>query len=114
MKWSDLAKFQRMSTTIPSKAVSYVIRTQLLNRIRSSLGIDALDLNANLFGPEKSTQITVGKYFTRNIYGSYTRDIFAENPDQFLLKYIMRRGSIILQRNEEGNIWGGFEVNIKR
>jgi autotransporter translocation and assembly factor TamB len=114
MKWSDLAKFQRMSTTIPSKAVSYVIRTQLLNRIRNSLGIDALDLNANLFGAEKTTQITVGKYFTKNIYGSYTRDIFATNPDQFLLKYIMRRGNIILQRNEEGNIWGGFEVNIKR
>ncbi len=114
MKWTDLAKFQRMSTTIPSKAVSYVIRTQLLNRIRNSLGIDALDLNANLFGAEKSTQITVGKYFTKNIYGSYTRDIFAENPDQFLLKYIMRKGNIILQRNEEGNIWGGFEVNIKR
>lgn len=114
MKWTDLAKFQRMSTTIPSKAVSYVIRTQLLNRIRNSLGIDALDLNANLFGAEKSTQITVGKYFTKNIYGSYTRDIFAENPDQFLLKYIMRRGNIILQRNEEGNIWGGFEVNIKK
>lgn len=114
MKWSDLAKFQRMSTTIPSKAVFYVIRTQLLNRIRNSLGIDALDLNANLFGAEKTTQITVGKYFTKNIYGSYTRDIFAENPDQFMLKYIMRRGNIILQRNEEGNIWGGFELNIKR
>ena len=114
MTWSELASFQRMSKTLPSKAVSFFLRTQLLNRIQSSLGIDALDLNANLFGEEKSTQITVGKYFTKNLYGSYTHDILSEYPDQFLLKYILKHGDIIIQRDEYGRYWGGFEITISR
>ena len=114
MTWSELASFQRMSKTLPSKAVSFFLRTQLLNRIQSSLGIDALDLNANLFGEEKSTQITVGKYFTKNLYGSYTHDILSEYPDQFLLKYILKRGDILIQRDEYGRYWGGFEITISR
>ena len=114
MTWSELASFQRMSKTIPSKAVSFFLRTQLLDRIQSSLGIDALDLNANLFGEKKSTQITVGKYFTKNVYGSYTHDILSEFPDQFQLKYIMKKGNILFERDERGSLWGGFEVVIRR
>jgi len=114
MTWSELASFQRMSKTIPSKAASFFLRTQLLNRIQSSLGIDALDLNANLFGEKKSTQITVGKYFTKNVYGSYTHDILSEFPDQFQLKYITKKGNVLFERDEKGSLWGGFEFVIRR
>ncbi len=114
MTWKQIASFQKMSSALPSKAITYLIRTQLLNRIQSTVGIDALDLQANLFGKEKSTKITVGKYITRNIYASYSKDILAQSPDQFKVQYLIKKyGSFITERDEQGRYWAGIELKLK-
>ena len=114
MTWKQIASFQKMSSALPSKAITYLIRTQLLNRIQSTVGIDALDLQANLFGKEKSTKITVGKYITKNIYASYSKDILAQSPDQFKVQYFIKKyGSFTTERDEQGRYWSGIEIKLK-
>jgi len=114
MTWEQIASFQKMSSALPSKAITYFIRTQLLNRIQSTMGIDALDLQANLFGETKSTKITVGKYITKNIYTSYSKDILAQSPDQFKVQYFIKKyGSFTAERDEQGRYWSGIEFRLK-
>jgi len=113
MTWEQIASFQRMSSTLPSKALTYLIRTQLLNRIQSTVGIDALDLQANLFGEQKSTKITVGKYITKNLYAAYSKDILTPSPNQFKLQYFIKKaGAFTAERDEFGRYWAGVEIKF--
>ncbi len=114
MKWEELASMERAGKTLLTKAGMIAVRTMVLSKIQKIGIIDNIDLEANLFGEEKSTKITIGKRLFGNVYATYTKDILAKTPDQFKIQWNIRRNFMLLgERDEDGNYFGGVEWRIR-
>jgi|GEM_PF-3802843 len=101
-------------SNLSDRAASYWIRQTLLHELQSSLGIDAIDLETKLLGPQKTAKLTVGKYISKDLYLGVTHDIFATSKDEFEIEYkILKRSYIVGKRNEEGNYNLGIKFKFK-
>ncbi len=110
----DLASFEKMGAVLPEKAVSFYLRTQVLKRLESAVGLDAVDLDASVLGEEKTARLTVGKYIGSNLYLKYTHDFFSFENDEFLVRYYLGKlGSFVFERDERGDIGAGFELRFQ-
>ena len=109
----DITSLSNVST-LSNKAASYWIRQTMLREFQSTLGVDAIDLETKLLGPEKSAKLTVGKYISKDLYLGVTHDIFATSKDEFEIEYKVWKGSYIIgERNEEGRYNLGVKFKFK-
>jgi len=100
--------------SLSDRAASYWIRQTLLREFQSSLGIDAIDLETKLIGPQKTAKLTVGKYVSKDLYLGVTHDIFAASKDELEIEYKIWKGSYIVgQRNEDGNYNLGIKFKFR-
>jgi hypothetical protein len=99
---------------LSNKAATFWIRQTLLQEFQSTLGIDAIDLETKLLGPQKTAKLTIGKYISKDLYLGATHDIFATSKDEFEIEYKIWKGSYIIgERNEEGRYNLGIRFKFK-
>ncbi|MCK4353187.1 translocation/assembly module TamB domain-containing protein [candidate division WOR-3 bacterium] len=98
------------------RVLSYFLRTKMLNVLRAQMGIDALRLETELelLGKEKSARFNIGKYILKDLYISYTQDLFSASKYEFKAKYSpWKYGSLIGERTEEGEFKTGLELKVR-
>jgi translocation and assembly module TamB len=111
---SGLGSLQQLTPTIPSRALDYFIRTALLSSIEKTIGVDALYLQTDVLGEKRKAKVTVGKYISKDLYVSYTRDLFATSREAFRTEYrLSPRSRIVGERTEEGKSNVNFEVEFR-
>ena len=116
MAWSDIGSEERM-TILREQAAGRVLdlaASQLTGEIRKAVGLDAFRIRVRPVGEEAGAKLTVGKYISRDLYVSYTSELFATAKDQFRVEYFVgRRGSILTERNEEGRYFIGLNYKVR-
>ncbi|MDY6788150.1 MAG: translocation/assembly module TamB domain-containing protein [candidate division WOR-3 bacterium] len=104
----------KISKTLPEKALQVYLRSNYLNAVSSSIGLDQLNIETNLLSDEKSAKLSVGKYISRDLFISYTHDIFSFARDMFQIEYnITENSQIITERDNEGNVNAGFQFKFR-
>ncbi len=111
---ASLREVGTLSKALPEKALQMYIRSNYLTALSSSIGLDQLSLETSLLSDEKSAKLSIGKYISRNLFISYTHDIFSFAGDLFKIEYSIGRNSqIITERDEEGKINAGFQFKLR-
>ncbi|MEO0234054.1 MAG: translocation/assembly module TamB domain-containing protein [candidate division WOR-3 bacterium] len=111
---NNITNFSDFTRTLPEKALQIYLRNRYLNLISSSIGVDQLDFNTTLLEKEKSAKLSVGKYIGKNLYLSYTHDIFSFSKDQFKIEYRFgKNSSFITERDEQGNFNSGIKFILR-
>jgi autotransporter translocation and assembly factor TamB len=84
-----------------------------MRELEKTARLDELRFKTELFGPERSARLTVGKYVRKGVYVSYSHDLFAGAKDEYKVEYYLWKGSSIVgSRDEDGryNLGVGFKV----
>lgn len=111
---SALREVSTLSRALPEKALQMYIRSNYLTALSSSIGLDQLSLETSLLSEEKTAKLSIGKYINRNLFVSYTHDMFTFEKDMFKIEYSVGRNSqIVTERDEEGNINAGFQFKLR-
>lgn len=111
---SSLSDIDQVSKQLPEKALQIYLRNKYLSYISSSIGVDQLDIETNLLSDERSAKLSVGKYIGRNIFVSYTHDIFSFSRDMFKIEYnFMTNTDIVTERDEQGNFNTGVQFKYR-
>jgi len=111
---SSLSDIDQVSKQLPEKAIQIYLRNKYLSYISSSIGVDQLDIETNLLSDDKSAKLSVGKYIGRNIFVSYTHDIFSFSRDMFKIEYnFMKNTDIVTERDEQGNFNTGIQFKYR-
>lgn len=116
MTWSELSSEARMDILREQAAgrVLDLAASQLTQEIRQAVGLDALRVRVKPIGEETGAKLTVGKYISRDLYVSYTSELFSTEKDQFRVEYFVgRRGSVVAERNEKGRYFIGFNYKFR-
>ncbi|MFO8062884.1 MAG: translocation/assembly module TamB domain-containing protein [bacterium] len=104
----------KISRALPEKALQVYLRSNYLNAVSSSIGLDQLNIETSLLSDEKSAKLSVGKYISRDLFISYTHDIFSFARDMFQIEYnITENSQIITERDDEGNVNAGFQFKFR-
>lgn len=95
--------------------VSHYFRLKVLRQLQKTMAIDAIDVKTELLGEEeKKAELTVGKYISRDLYLSYTQDLFATSKNQFRAEYYLwRGGAIVAERDEEDKYNLGVQLKFR-
>lgn len=117
MTFSQKESFQSLRYTIPDRAMSYLLRTKILNEIENSIGLDALDIKPRLFSKEegKEMRLTVGKYISKDLFVIYSHDLFSGyNKDEFKAEYRLWEDCFIVgERTEDDEYNVGLELKFR-
>ncbi len=116
MKAGDLSKLQKSqyAQTVGLKAVSsLILRKIALDDLKSQMGVDVLRLEAELFGDEKTARFNVGKYVLKDLYISYTNDLFSPSKHNFKAEYSpWKYSSLVGEATDEG-VKTGVQFKIR-
>ena len=109
-----LREIGALSRSLPEKALQMYLRNNYLRALSSSIGLDELSIETSLLSKEKTAKLSIGKYLYKDLYISYTHDIFTFAKDLFKIEYSLGNNSqIITERDEEGNINAGFQFKLR-
>ena len=119
MTWDEYEQMQS-SQIAKSQSAEYIMRyveDELSRYMRSGIGLDTVRIHTNLItgeGPE-SLRFTVGKYITRKLYISYTRDIYTAEGQALQAEYYMTDDLSLTgeTHEEEGKYIYSFSVNYR-
>jgi autotransporter translocation and assembly factor TamB len=112
MTWDELASGGLFEGT-PERVWSYMEK-RLSRHIQRSVGLDAFQLETDIFGEEREARLTLGKYVSDDLFASYTHDLFAASKDQFKLEYFFHpHRSLVAQRDEEGIYDMGIQLRFR-
>jgi translocation and assembly module TamB len=119
MTWDEYEQMQS-SQIAKSQSAEYIMRyveDELSRYMRSGIGLDTVRIHTNLItgeGPE-SLRFTVGKYVTRKLYISYTRDIYTAEGQALQAEYYMTDDLSLTGETyeEEGKYIYSFSVNYR-
>lgn len=97
------------------RLVSHYFRLKVLRQLQKTMAIDAIDVKTELLGEEeKKAELTVGKYVSRDLFLSYTQDLFATSKNQFRAEYYLwRGGAIVAERDEEDKYNLGVQFKFR-
>ena len=116
MKAGDLLKLQKSqyAQTVGLKVVSSLILKEIVPEdLKSQIGVDVLRLEAELFGEEKTARFNIGKYVLKDLYVSYTNDLFSPSKHNFKAEYSpWKYSSFVGERTDEG-IRTGVQFKIR-
>lgn len=116
MKAGDLLKLQKSqyAQTVGLKVVSSLILNEIVPEdLKSQIGVDVLRLEAELFGEEKTARFNIGKYILKDLYVSYTNDLFSPSKHNFKVEYSpWKYSSFVGERTDEG-IRTGVQFKIR-
>ncbi len=116
MRAEDLSKLQNFqyAQTVGVKAVSsLLLRELVLDELKSQMGVDALRLEAELFGEERTARFNIGKYVLKDLYVSYSNDLFSPSRHNFKAEYSpWKYGSLVGETTEEG-VRTGVQLKIR-
>ncbi len=116
MKAGDLLKLQKSqyAQTVGLKVVSSLILNEIVpDDLKSQIGVDVLRLEAELFGEEKTARFNIGKYILKDLYVSYTNDLFSPSKHNFKAEYSpWKYSSFVGERTDEG-IRTGVQFKIR-
>ncbi|TET43702.1 hypothetical protein E3J62_12645 [candidate division TA06 bacterium] len=90
-----------------------VLQNIVMRELERTTGLHEIRFKSELFGPERSARLTVGKYVRKGVYVSYSHDLFAGAKDEYKVEYYLWKGSSVVgSRDEEGryNLGLGFKV----
>lgn len=90
-----------------------ILQNIVMRELEKTARLDELRFKTELFGPERSARLTVGKYVRKGVYVSYSHDLFAGAKDEYKVEYYLWKGSSIVgSRDEDGryNLGMGFKV----
>ena len=80
---------------LPSRLLSY-FETQASKRARGFVNLDYLELETGLLDTSKQARVTVGKYIGRNLYVSYTQNLYGKMIPSFRVEYYINRKNEII------------------
>lgn len=96
MTWSELAEEGLEYSAIGDRAVSYFLQKSILESLGQMGGLDMISLQTELLSKEKKASLNVGKYISKDLYVSYSQDLFARSKHEFEVEYkLFKRGSFV-------------------
>ncbi|MGC9366354.1 MAG: translocation/assembly module TamB domain-containing protein [bacterium] len=103
--WSNISSFSTIAQAVPDRALNYLLRTQILNRLQRTIGLDAIDLETE-FGPTNRAKLTLGKYLTNQFYVEYQKDILNDTDSEISLQYNIWKNASVFLNKQQDNIFG--------
>jgi hypothetical protein len=77
-----------------------LLERRLSRELEQSTGLDALFMETQFFGEEMSARFTFGKYLRRDLFVSYSTDIFSMESNRFKAEYYLgKNASLYGQRS---------------
>lgn len=98
------------------RVAGYYFRMNVLRQLQEQMPIDAIDVKTKIIGEEeeRKAELTVGKYVSKDLYVSYTQDLFSRSKNQFKAEYYVWRGAAVVgERDEEDRYNLGLQFKFK-
>jgi len=105
-----------ISLTEGGDRATNILLNRIIRQLEKSTPLHEIQIKTQLFGQEgdkKSAKLRVGRYVRRDLFVSYSHDLFAGVKDEYKVEYFLYKGSSIVgSRDDEGrfNLGLGFKM----
>jgi autotransporter translocation and assembly factor TamB len=97
LTYGELQQMDSATLEAELESVAQVYVGQLLaSHIRDGIGLDALNITPQLLSDSTALTVNVGKYVLRDLYVSYTGDVFSSQPGTISAQYYISRDFSVL------------------
>jgi len=113
--WRELASMKQgdyVGTVLPHSLISW-LESDVSRRIRQYTGLDMFRIETPFFEEESKTKLTVGKYFSKQLFITYTYDMTSFSNEFNVEYFIDDKNEILVRRNQEGEYSLQYQYRIR-
>lgn len=100
--WDEIVSAERsefLREAMLGKAEDFAMG-QITRSVGRTVGLDALRLKTDILGGEKEAKLTAGKYVSKDLYVSGTKDLFSTKYEFKAEWFVLKKGSVFVKRDE--------------